>query len=124
MSPLLPPLLLLGMTAHVPTTRDLGPCCKVCESPQAKYLSVDTHGGFCGEACIRPSHYKLFKLFEHNLTAATAPAPCSLEWTPDGRHYSAYNSTVTHGLPGLLSITLDLYGPGATSTAASGEQSH
>ena len=35
-----------------------------------------------------------------------------------GGHYTKYSSTVTHGLPGVLSITLDLYAPvGAKAVA-------
>ena len=33
------------------------------------------------------------------------------QFTPTGGHYTKYSSTVTHGIPGLLSITLDLYAP-------------
>ena len=31
-----------------------GPCCETCQAPQAKYISVDTAHGHCGEACMYP----------------------------------------------------------------------
>uniref|UniRef100_A0A7S4NFY6 Uncharacterized protein n=1 Tax=Prymnesium polylepis TaxID=72548 RepID=A0A7S4NFY6_9EUKA len=88
-----------------------GPCCKSCEEPLAKYYSVDVPHGFCGETCMNPSKYWLFKIFESNLTKATDNTPCSEQFTPTGGHYTQYSSTVTHGVPGLLSITLDLFAP-------------
>lgn len=93
-----------------------GPCCKVCTEPLEKYYSVDHglfHAPFCGETCLDPSKYSLYKLFEPNLTKAVEfpENTCAHQYTPDGRFYAAYNSTVTHGVPGILSVTLDLYGP-------------
>lgn len=85
-------------------------CCDSCTAPLEKYYSVDVPHGFCGEACMNPSKYWIFKLFESNLTKATDNNPCSEQYTPHGGHYTNYTSTVTHGVPGL-SITLDLYGP-------------
>merc|ERR1711865_872093 len=66
--------------------------------------------GFCGETCINPNKYFIFKVFERNLTKATDNTPCMEQFTPTGGHYTNYTSTVTHGVPGL-SVTLDLYGP-------------
>jgi len=60
---------------------------------------------------MNPSKYWLFKIFESNLTKATDNTPCSEQFTPTGGHYTQYSSTVTHGVPGLLSITLDLFAP-------------
>lgn len=89
------------------------PCCKTCEAPRSKYYSVDVPHGFCGETCIRPSLFPVFKIFEPNLTAAAGPnvSVCTSQLTPHAHHYTVYNGTVTHGVPGL-SITLDLYAPG------------
>ena len=89
------------------------PCCSVCKNPQEKYFSVDHgwgHPPFCGETCLVPSKYSVFHIFERNLTASNISHPCAQQFTPNGHKYSKYNSTVTHGFPGL-SITLDLYGP-------------
>lgn len=89
------------------------PCCKACEPPRSKYYSVDAPHGFCGEACMRPALFPVFKLFEKNLTDAGGrnASACAMQLSPDDRHYTVYNGTVTHGVPGL-SITLDLYAPG------------
>lgn len=87
-----------------------GPCCKTCAEPLEKYYSVDVPHGFCGETCMNPKRYWIFKIFESNLTKAEDNTPCSEQFTPHGGHYTKYQSTVTHGFPGL-SITLDLYAP-------------
>lgn len=89
------------------------PCCKTCEPPLIKMFSVDHgpfHTPFCGESCMDPKKFKEYKFFEKNLTeAAGDPHPCAQQFTQDGGHYTKYTKTVTHGVPGLLSVTLDLY---------------
>jgi hypothetical protein len=108
----------------VPTTQSdqdskpSAPCCEVCHFPRSKYFSVvtsPTNEGFCGEACMLPGLYPIFKIFEANLTLAPSRDAhvCHDQLSSHGRHFTVYNSTVTHGVPGL-SITLDLYGPGST----------
>jgi hypothetical protein len=82
-------------------------CCQTCADGLQKYYSVDMKHGHCGEACIKPSKFGLFKVFESNLTIAdgsTGYSSCAdLGWPK-------YSETVTHGDPfGLLSVTLDLY---------------
>jgi len=82
-------------------------CCQTCAEGLQKYYSVDMKHGHCGEACIKPSKFGLFKVFEPNLTIAdgsTGYSSCAdLGWPK-------YSETVTHGDPfGLLSVTLDLY---------------
>merc|ERR1712086_262630 len=84
--------------------------CTDCVAPEVKYFSVDVPHGFCGETCINPNKYFIFKVFERNLTKATDNTPCMEQFTPTGGHYTNYTSTVTHGVPGLK-VTLDLYGP-------------
>jgi len=90
------------------------PCCaKKCEAPLVKMFSVDAEHGFCGESCMDPAKFSIYKVFEANLTIAKEHDlhPCHLLRTPDNRHrYTDYFSTVTHGGPGL-SVTLDLYKP-------------
>jgi hypothetical protein len=88
-----------------------GPCCKTCTEPLEKYFSVDDKHGYCGEACMDPKKFNIYKIFEKNLTKATDNTPCSEQFSPHGQHYTKYTETVTHGLPGLLSVTLDLYAP-------------
>jgi len=84
------------------------PCCNECTGSDRKYYSVDMKRGHCGEACIYPGRFALFKVFESNLTRAdgsTGYKSCAdLGWPK-------YQETVTHGDPlGLLTVTLDLYG--------------
>ena len=102
-------------TSHICHGDVIKPCCRVCLSPKAKYISVDHgfgHPPFCGETCLEPDKYNVYHIFERNLTkAANVSNPCAHEYTPNGHKYSVYNSTVTHGWPGVLSVTLDLYGP-------------
>lgn len=73
--------------------------------------SVDVPHGFCGECCMNPAHFWIFKIFEANLTKNDDPHPCSGQFTPTGTHYTEYSSTVTHGVP-PVTMTLDLYAPG------------
>ena len=91
------------------------PCCETCQPPLSKYISVDHgfgHPPFCGETCLEASKYHVYHLFEPNLTAApNVSHPCAHEYSPNGKRYSHYNSTVTHGWKGVFSVTLDLYGP-------------
>lgn len=82
-------------------------CCETCPSGQQKYYSVDSKHGHCGEACLNPSSFKAFKIFEPNLTIAdgsTGYTSCAeLGWP-------RYTETVTHGDPlKILTCTLDLY---------------
>ena len=94
------------------------PCCNgTCPEGTKKFYSVDHgfgHQPFCGETCLDPKKYKLYHLFEKNLTEATEypTHPCMHQFDTKGGHYSVYTKTVTHGVPGLLSVTLDLWGEG------------
>ena len=56
----------------------------------------------CGECCMDPSKYRLYHLFEKNLTKSDVENPCN-EFG-----YTKYDSTVTHGA-GPIKMTLDLY---------------
>jgi hypothetical protein len=82
-------------------------CCATCPGGQQKYYSVDMKHGHCGETCIKPSSFGLYKVFEKNLTIAdgsTGFKSCAeLGWPK-------YSETVSHGDPlKLLVATLDLY---------------
>jgi len=89
------------------------PCCQNCKTPLQKFISVDHgfgHAPFCGETCIDPKKFGIYHLFEPNLTKAeNISNPCGHQYGPNGRTFSHYNSTVTHGWPGVFSVTLDLY---------------
>jgi len=78
-----------------------GMCCKTCKAPAVLYYSVDTVHGHCGECCMNPSEFKLFKIFEPNLTLAGNTTCPDLGWP-------RYSSTVTHGV-WPVQMTLDLY---------------
>ena len=67
------------------------------------------HHPFCGETCLDPKKFGIYHIFEKNLTEATETHPCSHQFTQDGGFYSNYTKTVTHGVPGVLAVTLDLY---------------
>lgn len=60
-----------------------------------------------------PKKFWIYKRFESNLTKASDDddTPCMKQFTPTGGHYTKYTQTVTHGIPHILSVTLDLYGP-------------
>lgn len=103
-------LLVAAVSGH--SLRGNLPCCVTCTAPQDKYFSVDHgwgHPPFCGETCLNPKKYDIFHVFEPNLTSAhNETHPCAHQYAPDGRKYTVYNKTVTHGI-GPLSVTLDLY---------------
>ena len=80
------------------------PCCLSCTAPLEKYHSVDHVMNNCGEACMDPSKYWLYKLFEPGLEKSDTNTPCA------DRNYDDYKNTPTHGF-GPIKMTLDLYGP-------------
>ena len=46
-------------------------CCSVCDDPtKEKYYSIVKAQGKCGECCMKPSHYKWFKILEPGKTIA------------------------------------------------------
>ena len=82
-------------------------CCNKCDESQIKTYSVDHIFNECGEACLVEKDFWKYKLFEPGLTKATAidATPCA------DRNYTIYDKTDTHGIPHVLSITLDMYKP-------------
>jgi len=104
---------LIGLASLFAVTSAAGPCCNECKPPLVKYYSVDRAHGFCGNACMDPKKFSIYKKFEANLTLVDADHPdCAGQYTPDGKFYTDYDSTVTHGDPfGVLAVTLDLYAP-------------
>ena len=89
-------------------------CCTSCTGIKEKYYSIDTNKNMCGEACMNPSHFWIFKIFEKNLAKDEndSNTPCA------DRKYSVYDSTPTHGIP-PITMTLDLYAPDDVVTEAS-----
>ena len=64
----------------------------------------------CGECCMDPKDYWLYKMFEPGLSKdETTNSPCS------SRDYTLNDSTVTHG-GWKVKMTLDLYNPSPNKT--------
>ena len=82
------------------------PCCKSCPDPtQKKFYSIDLQHGHCGEICMDPKSFWIFKIFEWNLADANG-----IDNICEVNGYSIYSETVTHGV-GPIKATLDLYNP-------------
>ncbi len=79
-------------------------CCEACTEPKEKYYSIDPRFNLCGESCMRPMWFWLYKIFEPTLHKAETNTPCS------DRDYTIYRSTPTHGI-WPITMTLDLYKP-------------
>merc|ERR1712070_601844 len=88
----------------IQTAEPTDPCCLSCTAPLEKYHSVDHIMNNCGEACMDPSKFWLYKLFEPGLEKSETNTPCA------DRKYDDYKDTPTHGF-GPVKMTLDLYGP-------------
>merc|ERR1711998_572564 len=81
------------------------PCCNTCDlEGMEKYYSIDHIFHQCGECCMDPKDFWLYKVFEPGLTKDDDNVnPCS------SRNYTEYRKTETHGA-GPISMTLDMYG--------------
>ena len=79
-------------------------CCTACEAPMVKYHSVDHIFNNCGESCMDPKKFWIYKLFEPGLTLSDTNTPCA------DRKYTDYKGTPTHGV-WPVQATLDMYGP-------------
>ena len=81
------------------------PCCEVCPDDQIKTFSIDTKGGHCGESCIPPSKFWLYKIFEPGMQKADAndQKVCAENGWP------TFYENETHGFPGLLTVSVDFY---------------
>ena len=77
-------------------------CCQTCEGELVKYYSIDTKYDRCGECCLNPARFWLFKMFESGLNLAENNNPC------ETLGYTEYVETETHGIA-ILSATLDKY---------------
>merc|ERR1719198_9448 len=89
-----------------PTT----PCCHDCSEPLEKYYSVDKIMGNCGEACMDPKKFWIYKIFEPGLAKdENSNSPCA------DRGFHDYKNTPTHGV-WPITMTLDLYGPDKNTT--------
>ena len=78
-------------------------CCETCTNEGTKkYYSIDTSHDRCGECCMAPENFTIFKRFETGLTEATVDHPCH------ELGYTEYEITETHGAAGYY-MTLDKY---------------
>ena len=82
-------------------------CCGVCnaDAGEIKAYSIDHIFNMCGECCLQPGDFWKYKIFELGLTKADAvdSNPCS------DNGYSVFKETDTHGVPGVITMTLDMY---------------
>ena len=92
---------LLGST--IAASSDI--CCNTCPDNMIKTWSIDDIFHQCGEGCIQESKFWLYHLFEKNLTKASSNTATECA----DRGYTLYDSTQTHGIPHILSVTVDLY---------------
>ena len=84
-----------------------GKCCVNCTDPSTKkYFSIAHNDKFtalnCGEACMIPKDYWIYKVFEKNLTLAATNTPCA------DKNFTVYEETPTHGF-GPIKVTFDMY---------------
>ena len=77
-------------------------CCTECtKEGEVKYYSIDTKYDKCGENCLNPKLYPIFKLFEKGLTLANGV-------TCESLGYTKYEVTESHGVY-PIKTTLDKY---------------
>ena len=90
-------------------------CCATCPSggEMIKTYSIDPNAGHCGESCIPADKFWVYHIFEKWLTKADSndATPCA------DKGFTEYWETETHGVPHLLSVTVDLYNKKATEDA-------
>ena len=93
---------------------DVGaPCCEFCNASRglAKYTSIDAGAGHCGETCLRPLLFWMYRAFEPGLSLARSETPCA------DAGYGFYLQTTVHG-HWPLAVELDLYDPGSGNNGA------
>jgi len=84
----------------------LDPCCNICPSDQIKTYSVDQIFHQCGESCIYEKDFWMYKIFEWGLKKADSRDQRICEEL----NYH-YDKTESHGIPGVITIILDMYKP-------------
>ena len=82
-------------------------CCEKCgvNDDKIKTYSIDHIFNMCGEACMEASDFWKYKLFEPGLTKVDRgdATPCH------DAGYTNYYETDTHGVPHIITMTLDMY---------------
>eukprot|EP00833_Pecoramyces_ruminatium_P010494 jgi/Orpsp1_1/1184526/evm.model.c7180000089887.1 len=95
-------VLLLALVATVAAEKSYIPVCETCPEGQIKYYSVDRLFNRCGECCMEPEKFNLYKVFEIGLTKAEDNNPC------EKLGYSEFENAETHGFFNIK-MTLDKY---------------
>ena len=81
-------------------------CCTSCEAPKEKYFSIVYLLGNCGESCLDPNQYWLYKILEPGLRKdKESNTPCA------DRGYDHYKYSPTHSA-GPIHAKLDMYDKG------------
>ena len=105
----------LALTALIASVSAEDKCCVTCPSTGGyiKTYSIDPNAGHCGESCIKSFEFSLYHIFEKWLTKAA-----NVDSHPCADHgYTQYWETETHGLPHVLTATVDLYNKPAAAAA-------
>uniref|UniRef100_A0A7S3FVB6 Uncharacterized protein n=1 Tax=Strombidium rassoulzadegani TaxID=1082188 RepID=A0A7S3FVB6_9SPIT len=96
----------MGLLASQASANDV--CCNACSGEGViKTYSVDHIFNMCGESCVEESKYWLYKLFEIGMHKADN----NTQNVCEGLGYGNYHETEVHGIPGIISIAVDLYKP-------------
>ena len=77
-------------------------CCLSCpKKGEVKYYSIDKKHDLCGESCLNPKVYWIYKIFESGLTLAQDKNCSTLG-------YPKYMNTVSHGVY-PIKVAVDMY---------------
>ena len=108
-------LILFAFGLTLASATGTGRCCDVCPSGKQMYYSIPKQGGGlqCGQACLEPSRYPEWKLFEPALT----PGSCA------SQGFTHYTETATDGVCPLC-VTNDRYTQSGASDALVAEASN
>ena len=80
-------------------------CCNACPEGQIKTYSIDKMFNMCGESCMAEKDYWKYKIFEPGMKKANSFDEKACE----KQGYSVYKETDTHGVPHIISMTVDMY---------------
>ena len=95
-------LLILAFLASC-LAQDTTKCCDSCAAGTDKYYSIPTlFPKNCGESCIAPDYYNMYKKLEPQLTKATTDHPC------EEQGFVTFVDSEVHSL-GQVHVALDMY---------------
>ena len=87
--------LVAAVSSFLTKTEPTEHCCIACTVVgEEKYYSIDNSHGMCGECCMNPSLYNVYKVFEWGLAKdeKDSATPCA------DRNYTRYMYSPTHGV--------------------------